>query len=318
VAWRKEQYEDAQAMIAIAEQEGNQARLCDALLVLADHYTATDSSRTWEPARRAVEVARAIGDRLREGRALRRLGWVEWAWRRLGEARRALETSAAIFEEINQPAEAATTKHILSLVLGSQGLYDLGASRRAAEEALALSRQVGDKRQEANSLRRLAILLVAEKEFPKALQLAETALQLHRDLGDRLEESNALNVIGIILSRLERRDEAEGYFRQAVEVGEAIGTNWLVWNAIGNWTSLWRDRGEFEEALAFVEKLFAEIGIRDPDLWAQARLNRAFSLNDLGQHEPALEIAESLQEDAVARLGPASAINLSALIGAAC
>lgn len=315
VAWRKEQYEDAQAMIGIAEREGNQARLCDALLVLADYYSATDSSRTWEPARRAIEAARAIGDRLREGRALRRLGWVEWNWRRLGEARRALEASAAIFEEINQPAEAATTKHILSLVLGSQGFNDLEGSQQAAEEALTLSRQVGDKRQEANSLRRLAILLVAKTEFTKALTLAETALQLHRDLGDRLEESNALNVIGIILSRLERREEAEGYFRQAVEVGEAIGTNWLVWNAIGNWMQLWRGRKEFEQALAFMEKVMVEVGIRDPDLLAQERLNRAFTLNDLGQYEEALAIAESLQEDAVERLGPASAINLSALIG---
>jgi predicted ATPase len=315
VAWRKEQFEDAQAMIAIAERDGNLARLCDALLVLADHYVATDSSRTWDPARRAVEVARAIGDRLREGRALRRLGWVAWAWRQLSEARRSLEASTAIFEEINQPAEAAITKHILSLVLGRQGLHDLEASRRVAEEALALSRQVGDKRQEANSQRRLAILLIAEKEFAKALQLAETALQVHRDLGDRLEESNALNVMGIILSRLERREEAERYFRQAVEVGEAIGTSWVVWNAIGNWMDMWMGRHEYENALEFLDNLVVEVGIRDPSLLAQVRERRAFILTDLGQFAAALEIAESLQENAVEYLGPASAINHATLIG---
>ena len=74
--------------------------------------------------------------------------------------------------------EAATCLHILSLTLGDLGEYE--AALKASTEALALSRQAGDRRQEGISLRRLAMVHLERLQEAEALPFAEAALALLR------------------------------------------------------------------------------------------------------------------------------------------
>ena len=61
------------------------------------------------------------------------------------------------------------------------------------KEALALSRQLGDKRQLSRALNGLALLHDTEGELDKAGALYEESLALHREVGDRAGIASCLS-----------------------------------------------------------------------------------------------------------------------------
>ncbi|MCP4620593.1 MAG: AAA family ATPase, partial [Bradyrhizobium sp.] len=149
IAQREAQHADVQAMLALAERLDDDARRCDALIALADFYVDTEPFRAKEPAQRAVALAQALGDPVREAHALRRVGYQAWHRSDYPSSRAALQAAAAHFQKAGLPGEAAACLHTLALALGSQG--ENAAALEAAEEALALSREAGDRRYEATS-----------------------------------------------------------------------------------------------------------------------------------------------------------------------
>jgi hypothetical protein len=104
------------------------------------------------------EIAQKLGDPIREGLALRCLGWGAWIRHDLPREPAALESAVARFRQSGMPAQAAECLHMLSLVTGMQGLGEPDISQKYAEDAIQTSRVAGDPRQEAISLRRLAIV----------------------------------------------------------------------------------------------------------------------------------------------------------------
>ncbi len=288
-ARREEQRADVEAMLALAERLDDDARRCDAWIALADLYMETEPFRAREPAERAVALAQKLGDPLREGHALRRVGFDAWHRSDYVRSREALEAAVARFREARVPGEAAACLHNLALTLGQ--LSEVTAAREAAKEALALSRQAGDRRQEATSLRRLAIAYMDMQQYAEALPCAEAALALHRQLGDRSQECNALNVVGLILAWLGQPQEAEAYIRQSLALAEEIRFSLGMANAVDN--LLWIHfewQGEYEAGLGFVEQELEKARLGgDAFLLAHLEDSLARMLLRLGQYAPALE-----------------------------
>jgi tetratricopeptide (TPR) repeat protein len=293
LARREAQHADVEAMLALAEKLDDDARRCDALIALADFHLKTEHVRAREPAERAAEIARKMGDRVREGFALRSLGYGAWNWLDLAQSRSALEAAVARFREADLPGEAAVCLHMLSLTLSDLGEH--AAAEGAVEQAVALSRQAGDRRHEAISLRRLAIVHIDQFRHAQALPFAAAALALHRELGDQAEECHALNVMGIIMAFLSRPEEAQAYLSQSLAMAEAIGLNVAVPHAAENLTWFhFRRQGEYEAGLAFVEERLAKARLaNDEFLVAALLLLKATLLTWLGQYAAALELAQS-------------------------
>jgi len=293
-ARREAQSADVAAMLTLAEELDDDGFRCDALIAQADFYLETKSLRAREPAERAVAIAQRLGDLVREGHALRRLGWEAWYRYDYRRSRDALEVATVRFREARLPAEAAICSHMLALVLGNQGEHS--AALKVAEDALALSRTAGDRRQEAISLRRLAIVYLNTFEHAQALPFAEAALALHRELGDRSEECKALNVLGVITGWLGRAGEAERYFFQSLELAEAIASSMGVRAAITNllWSHFYL-QGEYEAALAFVEERLTKARqAHDQFLVGHIRSQKPRLLGFLGQYMPALELLQTI------------------------
>jgi tetratricopeptide (TPR) repeat protein len=304
VARRAEQQADVEAMLALAERENDDARRCDALLALADLFVETDSPRSREPAERAALIARQTGDRVREGQALRRLGWSSWLRVGHAESRRALETAVELFREVGLPGEAAICLHTLSITLVQLGEFE--DALRTAEEAVALSRSAGDRRQEAIGLRRVAIAHLCLWRMAEALPCAEAALARHRELGDRAEESNALHVLAGIFAWTAQPEQADRCLREAYELAEAIGGGPAVaLVATSRVTDTFRPRGEFAAGLEFLDGILAK-----PHLAANkmidgfARWLKAMLLIDLGQFAASLETIEAVLPSAERQWGP--------------
>jgi predicted ATPase len=304
VARRDEQLADVEAMLALAEAMQDDARRCDGLIALADYYLETEPARAREPGEQAVALARALGDPLRQGHALRCLGREARYRYDLPLSRSTLEEAIAHFREAGRLADAALSLHMLSLTLRDQGEID--AALQAAQDALDASRAAGDRRQEASSLRRLAIVHLREFQHARALPYAEAALALHQELGDRSEECRGLNVLGVISGWLGRLEEAHEYLQQALDLAWAIDSSHGVWAATIN--MLWayyHHRGGYEDALAFLQEQVARARqVDDPVLEAHIASQQPFFLAALGQYLAALEVTQALLPTLETLLGP--------------
>ena len=230
VARRGPQHADIEELLHLAEMLHYDTLRCDALLAEADFYLQTEHLRAKELTQRAADIARRIGDGVREGHALRRQGFIGRLSHDFAASRAALEAAAQRFRGAGPIVEAAACLHILSLTLGDLGEYD--AALQAGKEALALSRIAGDRRQEGISLRRVAIIHLEQPQAAEALSFAEAALSLLRAVGDRTEECHALNALGVINAWLDHPAEAEAFFRGSLLLAEETDSGTSILFAI--------------------------------------------------------------------------------------
>ena len=317
---RAKQQSDIEEMLALAEELDDDARRCDALLAQADFYLQTEHLRAKEITQRAAEIARRMGDAVREGQALRRQGYIERLSHDFAASRAALEAATLHFRDAGLPVEAAACLHVLSLTLGDLGEYE--AALKASEEALALSRLGGDRRQEGISLRRVAIVYQEQLQEAKALPFAEAALALLRAVGDRTEECHALNVLGVIHAWLNHPVEAETFFRASLDLAEQTDSGTSTLFAIENLNFFhYSWRGEYTAAIAFND---AQLGkpfiMANEYIASNLCVRKADFLGRLGQFQRALAIFRAELASAERRLaqGTISAVehgHLLSLIG---
>jgi tetratricopeptide (TPR) repeat protein len=294
---------DLDAVLDLAKALEDEARRfdadrCDALIALADSLWKTGAAGCRELAERAAEIARKMNDPLREGRALRFLGVHDYDTGHTDRSRSTLEAALARIQEAGQRGETAACLSDLSLTVG--WLEGPSVGLEAAEQAVALSHEAGDRSLEATSLRRVGILHRNRGELDEAEQAIRAALALHRQIGDRLEECHALNQLGITLGWSGRPEEAAGAFQQMLDIAEEIGSAPVVRLAVDNMVRFaFLPQGEYEAGLAFLDTWLAKArGARDAVLVAQFQLHRAHQLYLLGQFEPALELVQSVLPDA--------------------
>lgn len=285
MARRDAQRADVEALLALAETQADDARRCDALIAQADYFLATTYDQARGPAEQAVALARRLGDPVRAGHALRRVGEQAWVTRELAEGRAALEAAVQRFLYAGLSSGAAACLHMLSLVLGSQGLGDLSASQAAATQAVTLSRQASDRLQEAHSLRRLAIAYLDQHRPAEALTIATQALGLHREMGDRAGEARALGVLGVVFGSLRQTAEAEHHFQAAIHLYEQLGAPEGIVDALGDYSGMiFQPQDRFADELDLVDKHLGRAeaaGIRY--LTSALQLQRAHALTQLGQ-----------------------------------
>jgi tetratricopeptide (TPR) repeat protein len=297
-----EQGSDAESMLKIAEILDDDTLRCDALLTQVDYFLNTEIIKAREPARRAIEISRDLGDKVRGAYALYQFGY--WAWHRddHDNGRSALEDAYDLFLEAGLLADAARCLHRLSLTLGS--LNKLEAALEVASKAIALSREAGDSRQEATGLRRLAIAHYNNQQYNLALPYAQQALELHRALGDRGQEVNALNVLGILHAWLNDQAQSESYFQESLALARFMGHGFGIRAVVMNMGNLlYHPKGEYEGWLGFLENLLQEALVDEDELrvayfcYLKARL-----LHHLGQYGASSAILHSFLQTSEDRL----------------
>jgi predicted ATPase/class 3 adenylate cyclase len=160
----------------------------------------------------ALEIARAERDSGLAAQALRTLAWVRL---RLGEITQSVALSdegIALARSLGDPLLLAQLNTARGAALGSLGRD----ARPALEEALALSRQIGNRSRIATALDNIGVLELAAGNLKAArLSIAE-ALQIFRELGD-LHESIAVSVnLGLVCYLELDRENAARLFTDAV------------------------------------------------------------------------------------------------------
>lgn len=309
VADREAERADVAEMLALAERLDLDALRFEALIAQTDLQVEIDHYQAREPINRALDIARALGDPVREARALRRLGWIELLRTEYDRSRAALESAIARFRGAGLSAETAACLHTLSLSLSRIG--DTPGARRAVEESIALSRAAGDRRQEAIGLRRLGIVCDQLGDTACAIRYTEQALALHRELGDRAQEFNALNNLGLSSAKLGRWDESRDRLLHAIDIANAIDSSEGIAKGVFGIAGMYfRAIGQLGAGLKFVEAQLARGRVADDEMLAgRIRYTGASLLAALGQFETALEIADHARPY-FERLGSAAAADI--------
>ena len=111
------------------------------------------------------------------------------------------------------PQQQARRLNEQGALLRREGNHELAAEQHRA--ALAIVRDLGDRRAEALTLNNLALAL-AHTGVPTALQHFEQSLVVLRELGDEEHEGQVIANLGFVHRREGRSDEAETLLNQAL------------------------------------------------------------------------------------------------------
>jgi class 3 adenylate cyclase/tetratricopeptide (TPR) repeat protein len=201
-------------MRATAEHAGDRAAVLDANLALATLYSTPtprfDAERGRAVSERTLDLARELGDRLAESKALWNLMLLNVFGG--GDLREALDAgvrSLAIARELDAREQMAFTLNDLWRPYAAIG--DLRASRASLEEATPIWRELGNLPMLSENLASLGSLRHLAGEDRQALELSQEAVRISEEIGNLWGRAYGLmNAYHIYLDR--------------GEVGRAIAT----------------------------------------------------------------------------------------------
>lgn len=242
----------------------------DRLRVEAEHADL-EASRNVEVARRALGNWRALGDRLREGRALARLGKALDAAGQREEATAFYEQALSLQSELGDREGRAETLYELGRT--RRGLGDYPGALEALEESLSLRLSLGKPDLAAKAVINIGYVHESFGDTRAALAAYERALALSRQAGDRGQEALALNSVGQIHISMGQPVQALDELRTALELARSTGRRNYEGQILANLGALYRNMGMPHEALEHLNAA-REISHELPaSLWKDAVLN---------------------------------------------
>ena len=148
------------------------------------------------------------------------------------------------------------------------------------EQALAISREIGDRRGEGNDLGNLGTAHHGLGEVRRAIEYYEQALTVAREIGHRRNEGTWLGNLGSAYAGLGEVRRAIGTFEQALEIARGIGDRRREANHCWNLGLLYEDSDPARAAELMQVCVEYEREIGHPD--AEADAQRVQGLLDKG------------------------------------
>ncbi len=156
--------------------------------------------------------------------------------------------------DVPKQVEVATLRVTLAIFLGNNV-----EAQQAAQAALTLARQVGDRSLEAISLTSLGQAHFALGDYGGSRACHEQALELYRQLGDQPGEAISLRRLGDVDRRAGNSSRAQGYYEQSMALYRALGDRpgeAALLNALGLMSAdFTRQRDYHEQSLAIVQAI---------------------------------------------------------------
>jgi tetratricopeptide (TPR) repeat protein len=163
-------------------------------------------------------------------------------------------------------------------------------------QALELQREIGMKKEVGDTLNNIGVLYQSMGEYDKALQSYKESLQIQRDAGDENYQSLCLNNIGGIYLGKGDTDNALIYLQQALQLREKLNMPTRIAETLAVLGQVYNATGQYEEALRSF--------MRALDLYRKAGDARsaAYESDDIGlvfQYQGRFGAAVSAMQDAV-------------------
>ena len=153
-------------------------------------------------------------------------------------------------------------RRLEGIVLGNLGGVHFSQGRveeasAYAEMALSASRTAGDRRMESNDLSNLSMMRRDQGRMEEAAVLSEMALAAARSAGDRRGEGTILGNLGLLHHDLGRTEQARTHYEAALAIHRAVGNRRFEGSIRGNLGNLHFDQGGMQEARDHYEAALA-------------------------------------------------------------
>ncbi len=152
-------------------------------------------------------------------------------------------------------------------LLGQANYYEDRDSQAAQyfEKALPLLRELGDKRGEANCIRRSGDVALQQGRHEQAEASYKQALPIYREIGARMGEANCIQSLGDVALQQGRHEQAEASYKQALPIYREIGARLGGANCIRSLGDVALQQDRYEQAEASYNQalaIYREIGDR--------------------------------------------------------
>lgn len=267
-------------MVRAGERAASLYANADAISFYSQALGLLDSSRQraavdegWQRQRFEILAARE--------RAYDAMGWRE-------EQRSDVQEMTALAQELEHQgwlADCFTRQSWLAVSTG-----DYPQAKEAAEQALALKREIGDQAGQRDALRHIGIVHSVIGEYEKALSRYREALAIDRNIGDRRGEGEDLGNIGLMLYTLGRYSESTGRLLEALQLDRESGNRLAEGRELANLGLVYTELGDYPRALEYTEKgldIRRETGARMGEAYSSGSLGVIHFT--LGNYEEALE-----------------------------
>jgi predicted ATPase/class 3 adenylate cyclase len=242
-------------------------------------------------------LARSINDTERNDAALRLCGALYRFWAHRGHAAEGRELCiAALAREADGTPTAVHLKALHALGLLTWRLGDVSAARTSLEEALQISRALGDRPKEASILNNLGGIAIHQADVAAAQAYLEQAVAIHRDLGNGALEARCLNNLSALAISEGHFTASEAVLERSLMLSRMTGSRTEEANAASHLGFLALRRGDHAAAQALHEQALAiarEFGVREFELEEVRRLGEVA----ITRHE--LQAARALLRDAL-------------------
>jgi tetratricopeptide (TPR) repeat protein len=173
-------------------------------------------------------------------------------------------------------------------------LGDTGKSIYYFDQALEISRQIGDRQGEASNLAALGQAYVNPGEIRKAIEYFDQALEISRQIGDRQKEGASLASLGQAYAKLGESSKAIKYIEQALMISRQIGDRQKEGASLAALGRTYANLGMMHLAIGCYElqlRIAQEIGFIRSE--GDALWNMSLALDQLGKKAQAIESAKA-------------------------
>ena len=129
-------------------------------------------------------------------------------------------------------------------------------------QALQLQREIGMKKEVGDTLNGIGTVYQSEGDYDKALQSYKESLQIQRDTGDENYQALCLNNIGGVYLGKGDTDNALTYLQQALQLREKLNIAGAIAETLANLGQVYSITGQYGQALT--------TSMRALDLWRKA------------------------------------------------
>ena len=217
---------------------------------------------------------------------LRLAGALGWFWRVRGhfsEGHGWLEEALAGCGEVPPDARAKALAESGSLAI-QQG--DFERAKASSQEALALYRELGEKKGVAYSLYDIGWVELMQGNDEQAAPLVDESLTMARESGDEWGISSALNALASIAGDRDDYERAEALYEEALASARKLGSRQMATVVLGNMGILQAVSGDYERAEALLEEdLAGSRELKDTYGVAMALVNLGLVVTRRGDYE---------------------------------
>ncbi|MDJ0601822.1 MAG: tetratricopeptide repeat protein [Crocosphaera sp.] len=167
-------------------------------------------------------------------------------------------------------------------------------------QALDISREIGDRQGEGNSVQNLGFLYNYLAQYKQAIEYLQESLAIKREVGDHKGEACSYTGLGNVHNSLGQYKQAIEYHQKSLAITAKIGDRYGQASSYNNIGNVHNSLGEYEQAKQYYQKsltIFIEIAdLAKGQICKEIRQGEAYSYNNignacrsLGQYEQAIE-----------------------------